>query len=462
MSRGGIAGNRKSGMTSAEQNTSGQKSSAQTVQSAGRRLVDARWSLFTVAGVLIAAVLWFELPIAFAVAGFAAVAASATLIPRNRGLRPASHIKPINRGIWTDKSMRRVVEALPDAAFIVDRRGIIRYVNGLTSERFAAIRSGERLSLGIRMPALLDALERVAEGAPAERVEWSEKVPTERWLEAYITPIAGDRGRDSAAPGTDFTLVVFRDLTDQRRLMRMRADFVANASHELRTPLASLRGFVETLQGPARDDAEAREKFLEIMNDQAARMSRLINDLLSLSRIEMREHVRPDMIVDLRDVLSHVSDALAPLADELGLKLTLELLDEPLEILGDHDELVQMFENLAQNAIKYGSEGKRVHVAAKRTDGDDGAGSIAVSIRDWGPGIPAEHLPRLTERFYRIDIATSREKQGTGLGLAIVKHILNRHRATLSIENAAEGGAIFTVAFESLVASDEAIDGEEY
>ena len=223
----------------------------------------------------------------------------------------------------------------------------------------------------------------------------------------------------------------------------MRSDFVANASHELRTPLASLRGFLETLQGPARNDPKAQERFIGIMLDQANRMSRLVDDLLSLSRLEMKAHLAPEDQVDLSALLGHVRDSLQPLAEEMGVEIHLALPESPALVQGDRDELVQVFENLISNACKYGQEGKRVDVVAKSTPGQP----VEVSVIDYGPGIPVEHVPRLTERFYRVSVADSRSKKGTGLGLAIVKHILTRHRARLIIQSEPGERTEFTVRF---------------
>ena len=238
------------------------------------------------------------------------------------------------------------------------------------------------------------------------------------------------------------TLLTLRDLTELRRVERMRVDFIANASHELRTPLASLLGFVETLQGSARDDAKARERFLEIMREQGRRMARLIEDLLSLSRIEQTQHVRPEAIVDLALTARTVVDLLTPMARDLGVQIRMNAA-QPVLVVGDNDELVRVAENLIENAIKYGvradAESARtvdVEVAMTEKDG-------SLSVRDYGYGIAPEHLPRLTERFYRIDVSQSRAKNGTGLGLAIVKHILTRHRGKLTISSRLDQGSCF-------------------
>ena len=226
----------------------------------------------------------------------------------------------------------------------------------------------------------------------------------------------------------------------------MRADFVANASHELRTPLASLRGFVETLQGAAKDDAQARERFLKVMSEQAERMTRLIDDLLSLSRVEMREHLPLSERVDLNDAVAHVIQALQPIAAKAGTAIEFHKLEGTAIIRGDRDEIVQVFQNLVQNAIKYGKAGGRIDVRVTREAAGGGrpARFIAAVIDD-GPGIAPQHLPRLTERFYRVSAVASREKGGTGLGLAIVKHILNRHRGELTITSRVGEGSTFAV-----------------
>jgi two-component system phosphate regulon sensor histidine kinase PhoR len=264
-------------------------------------------------------------------------------------------------------------------------------------------------------------------------------VPVERWTEAQIGAVNPSRGGP-------LVLVQLRDLTPMRRAERMRVDFVANASHELRTPLASLLGFVETLQGPAKNDTAARERFLEIMRTQANRMARLIDDLLSLSRIEQRVHLTPATPVDLATIVRQVADALAPLAADRGVEIALDMPDRPLLVLGDRDELIRVAENLVENAIKYGGSGGRVEVALAARGEEPGRPAEAVlTIRDHGPGIPTEHLPRLTERFYRVDVADSRDKGGTGLGLALVKHVVLRHRGRLDIASTPGEGALFTV-----------------
>jgi two-component system phosphate regulon sensor histidine kinase PhoR len=233
-----------------------------------------------------------------------------------------------------------------------------------------------------------------------------------------------------------------RDLTREQQLERMRADFVANASHELRTPLASLLGFIDTLQGAARNDASARDKFLSLMRTQAERMARLIDDLLSLSRIELNAHRRPTAVVDLESLIRQAVEMLQASAAEAGMTVNLAFSGD-LHVQGDRDELIQVFQNLLENAIKYAAAGKRIDIVAERA----AEGRVEVRVTDYGPGIPGEHIPRLTERFYRVSVQESRARGGTGLGLAIVKHILNRHRARLLINSELGKGSTFTVRF---------------
>jgi two-component system phosphate regulon sensor histidine kinase PhoR len=280
----------------------------------------------------------------------------------------------------------------------------------------------------------------VAASARPEKVEFFERIPVDRWFEAFVTPM-----EPVGAGGRTVLLLSFHDLTPIRRVEDMRADFVANASHELRTPLASLSGFIETLQGPAKNDAAARERFLGIMEQQAKRMARLIDDLLSLSRIELNAHVRPDKPVDIASAVRQVVDGLQTLARDRGVEITVDAPVDPLVVAGDRDELVRVLENLVENALKYGGSGKRVEIVVARTQDEKGRPEALVAVRDFGPGIAAEHLPRLTERFYRVDVAGSRAQGGTGLGLALVKHILNRHRGRLSIDSKAGQGATFTI-----------------
>ncbi|MDR6953508.1 two-component system phosphate regulon sensor histidine kinase PhoR [Ancylobacter sp. 3268] len=340
-----------------------------------------------------------------------------------------------------------LVGALPEAALLLDHRGTVRATNSRASGMLAAVRVGDPVSFAVRVPEVLEAIRAASADGQARRVEFSQRVPVDRWLRADIVPVMGPGGNGGRAEKVESLLLTFTDLTPQRRVEQMRVDFIANASHELRTPLASLSGFIETLQGPARNDVTARERFLKIMAEQARRMSRLIDDLLSLSRIELNAHLRPQARIDLVAVVGHVREALAPLGAERQLEIAFHHADASVMVLGDRDELIRVFENLVENALKYGASGGRVDITLSR-DGDD----ALVAVRDYGPGIAPEHVPRLTERFYRVDTAHSREQGGTGLGLAIVKHIVARHRGRLGIDSTPGEGSTFSVRLAALPA----------
>ena len=331
------------------------------------------------------------------------------------------------------------LSALDIPVLLLNEEAIVLWENKAAERALGLLPIGSHLSARLRSPGILDMVnETIATGEP-NQIEHSERLPSERVYLLRIAPIKPVQ----AGAGDELFLLSFKDISELRRLDRMRSDFVANASHELRTPLASLRGFIETMQGPARSDDVAKERFLGIMLDQATRMSRLVDDLLSLSRLELKSHIAPDQSVDLRPVIGHVRDALLPLAEDLGVEIRLHLPDEKVEVLGDRDELVEVVENLIENACKYGQEGKFVDVFLR----NEPSQPVEVSVVDRGPGIPAEHVPRVTERFYRVSVADSRSKKGTGLGLAIVKHILTRHRARLIVKSELGKGSEFTVRF---------------
>ena len=336
---------------------------------------------------------------------------------------PASTYEPI----W-----RQMLNAMTDAAMMLDARGSIVTINAAAGALFQ-VKLGHDVS-HLRVPLLLDAVHVALQSQVTQACELHVASPVERHLSGTATPLR------ASAPSDPALLIVLRDRTEIERLAQMRADFVANASHELRTPLASLKGFIETLQGAAKDDPEAREKFLGIMQEQADRMSRLIEDLLSLSRIEMREHLAPTAIADVRAIVDEIEKGMQPLAETNGRHLTVRRLEKPVCVMGDRDELAQVVQNLVHNAIKYGRPQGTVAVSVRR-DGQ----RVLISVTDDGIGIAPQHLPRLTERFYRVSAKESRERGGTGLGLAIVKHIVNRHRGELRIESELGKGSTFTV-----------------
>ena len=379
------------------------------------------------------------LAIGYAAAGFAIVASAAFLAAR-AGENVSYAARPVAVSERAADPLRAVVAGLPDPVIALDRDGRVLALNDGARSLAPALRQGDPVSLALRMPELIEAVSRAYARGEEQRVQYSERVPIERWFETIVIPVQ----REVKLGRPDLVLMTFHDLTPLRRVEEMRADFVANASHELRTPLAALSGFIETLQGPAREDAKARERFLAIMQEQARRMARLIDDLLSLSRIELNAHRRPDTPVDLVPIIRHVVDGLETLARDRGVIVNI-VAAPALMVPGDRDELVRVFENLLENALKYGAAGKRVDIALREAVSPDGGPEAQVDIRDYGPGIAPEHLPRLTERFYRVDVTESRAQGGTGLGLALVKHSLNRHRGRLSIESTAGAGATFAV-----------------
>jgi two-component system phosphate regulon sensor histidine kinase PhoR len=368
-----------------------------------------------------------------------------------------------------------ILTALPDPLILIDGARRVVRANPAADALFGEPIGGRDLFAVLRTPALIEAVDAALAGAGGRVVEFSLRIPVERALSARVERLA--------RPLVDGTacLITLHDLTQIKRADQMRADFVANASHELRTPLSTLTGFIETLMGPAKDDAEARERFLAIMHEQAGRMGRLVADLLSLSRIELNEHSPPSGTARLDRILGSVADILQLKARDKGM--TIELGAAPPadlgesgaagdgslsglpEVTGDADELAQVFQNLMDNAIKYGRPGSSIRVSGWLARGPGGPATpaarsadravrltgrlprlaVAIAVTDEGEGIAREHLSRLTERFYRIDSARSRDLGGTGLGLAIVKHIVNRHRGGLQIESAPGQGSTFVV-----------------
>jgi two-component system phosphate regulon sensor histidine kinase PhoR len=338
--------------------------------------------------------------------------------------------------------LQALLDAMPSPVVAIDSASIVVAANARARLVLAGLRLQQPVALMLHATELIETIDRVIATGQPDKAHFSEKVPAERWYEVHVVPV---RPPAVAPGGRTLLLLTFHDLTPLYRVEQMRADFVANASHELRTPLAALSGFIDTLLGPARDDPAAREKFLGIMQTQASRMARLIDDLLSLSRIELRAHVNPDVALDLVAIVRQVLDGLQTLAKERDVKLALAAPDDPVTVRGDRDELVRMFENLVENALKYGASGKQVEVRIEviKTAGGK-ADEARIAVRDYGPGIAPEHMPRLTERFYRVDVGQSRAEGGTGLGLALAKHILNRHQGRLEIDSTLGQGSTFT------------------
>ncbi|PKU23302.1 ATP-binding protein [Telmatospirillum siberiense] len=336
-------------------------------------------------------------------------------------------------------------ESLPSPLFLLNRQRRIVRANFAARKIFGRELQGRDLAAMLRHPALLDAIDEVLKGQPGGDVEFALPGPIDREFRAMLEPFP-----EAGIDGT-VAILSLHDVTALKRMEQMRADFVANASHELRTPLSALLGFIETLRGPARDDPEAHERFLAIMFDQASRMSRLVADLLNLSRIELNEHTLPDGQTDVATIVQRVADGLELQARQRDMRIELTLSESLPPVIGRADELEQIFQNLMDNALKYGREGSAVSVSAALSETMPASlavrtrRAIAVAVRDRGEGIAREHLPRLTERFFRVDTARSRRLGGTGLGLAIVKHLVNRHRGLLTIDSELGKGSVFTV-----------------
>ena len=333
-----------------------------------------------------------------------------------------------------------VLDGLPMPALVIDQADHIIALNARAKSLFGPGLEGRHYILTLRQPSLLDAIEAtLRHRQPGQARHVITGPAREVTYLVHVNPIAGE--------GQQGALCVFEDITDAEQIGEIRRDFVANVSHELRTPLTALLGFIETLRGAAKEDPIARERFLGIMEHEAGRMNRLVRDLLHLSRVEAEERVRPTEWVDLSAIIAMATATLKPMADAAGVVVRVTGLPGPLKLPADADQLTQVFHNLIENAIKYGAAGKTVTVNISRDPRDPNlrAPAIKVDVVDQGEGIDALHLPRLAERFYRVDSHRSREKGGTGLGLAIVKHIINRHRGRFRIESDLGKGSVFTV-----------------
>jgi two-component system phosphate regulon sensor histidine kinase PhoR len=362
--------------------------------------------------------------------------------------RLARHLA--ERGALVERLRRAdaaILEALPDPLLVLSADRTALRANRAAREMLGTRQGSEARGTAapppdaaalLRHPALAEALDRaMATGAPAV-ADLVLPVPVTRDVAVQVIPMdppLADGGR---------VIVLLSDRTRERAVERMRADFVANASHELRTPLASLIGFIETLRGPAADDPAAQQRFLQIMAEQSDRMRRLIDDLLGLSRIELTEHQSPSGRAQVAAVAGAEADAMAPILAARRARLVLDLAEGVAEP-ADADQVAQVIRNLLDNAIRHGRDRGTIRLAVAPGRSPDGRPGMVVSVTDDGPGIPRDHIPRLTERFYRVDKGRSRSAGGTGLGLAIVKHIVNRHRGHLAIESEEGMGTTFRV-----------------
>lgn len=330
------------------------------------------------------------------------------------------------------------IEACPFPALLIGRNERIEAVNSGATRLFGAGVVGRHYITALRQPDLLDAVERtIREGTGTEAPFLTTEAQRDMTMLALVRPIKPQGG----------TFVTFEDRTALQEAGQIRRDFVANVSHELRTPLTALLGFIETLRGAARDDPDARERFLSIMEAEAGRMNRLVDDLLSLSRVEAEERRRPEGRVDISALIREVIERLRPLSEDRQIAIEgVGLVGETI-LPGDADQLSQVVSNLLENALKYSRPDTTVNVtlSVEARNPMIRGSAVIISVSDQGEGIDPTHIPRLTERFYRIDTHRSREMGGTGLGLAIVKHIVNRHRGRLRISSRVGEGSEFAV-----------------
>ncbi len=338
------------------------------------------------------------------------------------------------------------LEAMPLPSVLVDQTERFIGANRLGHELLGDQIMGRHFATILRQPSVAGAIEKCLEDRGNRATRYlSNDGAQDTTYEVSLRYIAGIGAVEGGA-----VLISFTDVTEREQANQMRRDFVANVSHELKTPLASLMGFIETLKGPAKDDPDAQQKFLKIMQDQSERMSRLVSDLLSLSKIELLEHTPPTSVTDLSEAMTTIIEGLHTQIESKNITVRRDM-DDVIPVLGDTEALTQVFQNLLENAVKYGHQGTTVTIRCKSYGPGSqgmrrlGRPSVAISIIDQGDGIPREHIPRLTERFYRVDAARSRELGGTGLGLAIVKHIVNRHRGVLTIDSEVGRGSTFTV-----------------
>ena len=424
-----------------------------------RRLYSARASVAASAIVLIGITIYQPSLFWLCLGGLAIILVATLVTSRSRKVSELRQmVERRSERTWPRNAMKSVTEALDNPVIIFDNSGILRYANVASERTFGPINLGDPISFKFRTPQMVQLVDAAIATAQRQMMVYEEQVTTKRWFSVECSAIPKTKIRNGRIQPSRFFLLSFTDLTQMRKTEQMRSDFVANASHELRTPLASLRGYIETLQGAAKDDKKARGKFLTIMLEQAERMSRLIDDLLSLSRIEMKAHMLPREKVDLAKILEHVKTAVAPSAKQYGTRLIVSGTNSPINVAGDRDELIQVFTNLVENACKYGRENGTVNVVLNDAAADaaslddirdeDAIYTVSVLVSDDGPGVAREHIPRLTERFYRAQ-NNDNAANGTGLGLAIVKHIVNRHQAKLIIDSTPGAGTRVTVSFRT-------------
>ena len=344
-----------------------------------------------------------------------------------KNIKPENTAPVINKANTDDLGKRVIIEELEDQFFALDKYNSIKYLNKSAKQRFGENLIDKNISSVIRDTKLLEAIDEAINDQSTKNVNVEINLPSYQLYKIYIIP-----GPTHLFPEIDSVVLFLKDFTEITKAQKLKTEFVANVSHELRTPLVSIKGSLETILGPASDDKVAQKKFMKIMSDQVFRMENLINDLLILSRIELEEHIKPNNIVNLNDIFTNIKSNFELILKKKKINLQIELM-EPTLVFGDNDKLLTVFSNLIDNAIKYSQDGKNIYVKSQNSEGKLIGKNKLISIKDEGIGIPQDLIPRITERFFRVDAEKSKKVGGTGLGLAIMKHIISQHRGDYEI-----------------------------
>ena len=344
-----------------------------------------------------------------------------------------------NENIQKTNERVKIINQIDDLLLIVDKFKNIKFFNNSAKKKFGENNLNKHVATLLRVPDLLQNIDLVLLKKETITMDLELSSPSFQFFKVYLFS-----GPTSYVDDPDSVVLFLKDLTDIIKAQRFKSDFVANVSHELKTPLVSIKGFLETISGHAKDDLEAQKKFIPIMLEQADRMESLIKDLLSLSRIELEEHIQPQDKVNLKEILSNVEDIHQKNLKSFEFKNNIK---DDFFIKGDHEKLIEVFSNIIDNSIKYSEKNKKIEINCGQGNGKVIGDSYTVSIKDNGIGIPTEKLPRITERFFRVDAAKSKKVGGTGLGMAIVKHIVNQHRGELEIKSEAQNGTEIKVHF---------------
>ena len=359
-----------------------------------------------------------------------------------------SKSKDINKGL---NKLKTIIEAIKEPTILINENDVILIFNQSANKTFFSsiardsllnsenqIQTGLRIQTIIRSTLLLETLNlyKNSQKNSIEKIEIILPGEIDRSYEVDISRVP-NFSKD------EFNyLLMFRETTELKKILTLRSEFIANASHELKTPISVIKGIAETLEKYGGEDKETSKDFLKKLIDQSNRAQLLIEDLLSLNQAEMRQHILPENKVNLTAVLDNIFDGLNELAKKNKINLTRDIRKKDFYILGDEDDIRRAFINLIENAIKYNTSGKKVIIHLS-----DNSNTVLFKVIDDGPGISNIHIPRLTERFYRVDLDSSIKKGGTGLGLSIVKNIITRHKAQLDIESEVGKGSSFSIIF---------------